>query len=182
MKIIGLYTSSTKNGNTAKLVKAAIESACECGADTEELYLNDYCIEYCRGCMSCMRIGSCIISDDFALLKEKLYNADGIILGSPSYGMRPTARMKNFIVDRLGMLSVYTSAFGSKYFAGISTAGGMGASKVAKELAKTFAIGFFKRGYVTGSFGCTLSKKCNWSKTIDDYPEYIKKDIRCNIF
>lgn len=95
MKIIGLYTSSSRNGNTAKLVRAALESAEKFGAKTEEFYLNDYRIEYCRGCMNCMRTGSCIINDDAAVLKNELYNAAGIILGSPAYGRRPAARLKN---------------------------------------------------------------------------------------
>ncbi|MFP4562660.1 MAG: TetR family transcriptional regulator [Spirochaetia bacterium] len=73
---------------------------------------------------------------DFEELKQKLYGSDGIIFASPSYGIEPTARMKNFIKDRIGMFTVYTSSFGGKYFAGISTAGGIGAKQVARHVAR----------------------------------------------
>jgi len=90
------------------------------------------------------------------MLKAKLHAADGIILASPSYGIEPTARMKNFITDRLGLLAVYTSSLKGKYFAGISTAGAIGAKAVAKKLARTYSPGFFGRAYVSGWVGTAV--------------------------
>jgi multimeric flavodoxin WrbA len=90
------------------------------------------------------------------MLREKLHAADGIILASPSYGIEPTARMKNFLTDRLGLYAVYTSALKGKYFAGISTAGAIGAGAVAKKLARSFSTGFFGRGYVSGRLGVAV--------------------------
>ena len=59
--------------------------------------------------------------------------ADGLILGSPSYGIRPNAIMKNFL-DRIGLFNAYAAMFGDKYIVGVSTAGGIGAKQVAKQL------------------------------------------------
>jgi multimeric flavodoxin WrbA len=89
-------------------------------------------------------------------LREKLSAADGVIFASPSYGVEPTARMKNFVTDRLGLFTVYTSALRGKYFAGISTAGAIGATTVARKLARAFSTGFFGRGYVSGRLGVAV--------------------------
>ena len=153
MKITAVIGSPSRNGNTAVLARAALEAARSEGADTEEIVLSEHHIEYCRGCMNCMRTGTCLIEDEAFALRDKLYASDGIILASPSYGIQMTARMKNFLVDRIGMFTVYTSSFGGKYFVGISTAGGIGAKKVARTLAEEYAAGFFRRGYISGSLG-----------------------------
>jgi multimeric flavodoxin WrbA len=172
MKIVAINGSPNRTGNTAKLVREALASAEESGAEeaggrstgveVEHVFLADHRLAYCRGCLSngtrkfCMSAGRCIIPDDMETLKEKLYEADGVVFASPSYGIEPTARMKNFITDRLGLYAVYTSALREKYFAGISTAGAIGAGTVAKKLARTFSTGFFGRGYVSGWLGVSV--------------------------
>jgi hypothetical protein len=80
-----------------------------------------------------MKKGSCIINDDFALIKDEMIHADGIIIGSPTYGLAPNAMMKNFL-DRLGMFSVYTSLLKDKYIIGVSCCGRFGAKKTAKQI------------------------------------------------
>jgi multimeric flavodoxin WrbA len=139
-----------------------MSGAADSGADTEEIFLADYKIEYCRGCISrnvkdhCMATGTCIINDDVNMLKQKLYNADGIVLASPSYGIMESARMKNFITDRIGMFTAYTSSLGRKYFVGVSTCGGIGAKTVAKNMANHFTSGFHQRGFMTGYIGAAI--------------------------
>jgi multimeric flavodoxin WrbA len=164
MRIVAIQGSPNRNGNTARLVREALAGAWEAGAavEVEEVFLADHRLEYCRGCLSngtpkfCMSTGRCVLGDDLERLREKLSAADGVIFASPSYGVEPTARMKNFITDRLGLFTVYTSAMRGKYFAGISTAGAIGATAVARKLARTFSTGFFGRGYVTGWLGVTV--------------------------
>jgi len=156
MKVIGIISSPHRDGNTATLVRDALGGARVQGAEIEEIYLPDYDIQYCRGCMSCMARGRCGIADDFEEIREKVYAADGLIIGSPSYGIAPNAIYKNFL-DRIGMYSVYTSSMSGKYVAGISTAAAIGAGKVARKLTE-LADGFFARGYVSG----TLGAKAGW--------------------
>ena len=174
MKVIAVLSSPSKNGNTAVLAREALNAAKASGADTEEIFLADYKIEFCRGCMQCMRTGTCPLNDDFERLKAKVYNSDGIILGSPSYGMAPNARMKNFLIDRMGMFTVYTSSLSGKYFLGFSTAGAVGADKVAKELAYSSTFGIFKKAYASGYLGATLGTKKFEMKRIEDYPDKMK--------
>lgn len=159
VKIVAVNGSPNRNGNTAVLVQEAIRGAREAGAEVEEVFLADYRIGFCRGCLSngarsfCLSTGRCVQADDLEPLRQKLYEADAVILASPSYGVEPTARMKNFLTDRFGLYAVYTSAMRGKYFLGLSTAGAVGAPQVARKLAATFATGFFGRGYVSGSLG-----------------------------
>ena len=153
MKITAVIASPSRDGNTAVLARAALDEAGKAGAETDEIFLADHRIEYCRGCLTCMRTGSCVIDDDAWALRDRLYRSDGIILASPSYGIKPAARMKNFLTDRIGMYSVYTSSMGGKYVAGISTAGGIGAKTVARGLSEEYVAGFFRRGYSSGSLG-----------------------------
>lgn len=176
MKITAVLGSPNRNGNTSVLVNEALRGALEIGAETEILFLADYRIEYCKGCLSngakeyCMSRGICNINDDAAALRKKLYESDGIIFASPSYGIQPTARMKNFLTDRIGMYTVYTSRLGGKYFLGLSTAGGIGAPTVAKKLAAEFAHGFFQRGYVSGSLGVHVGHDC-----IEKHPDALDR-------
>ena len=158
VKIIAVLGSPTKNGNTCILAREVLRGAVDSGASVEEIFLADYNIEYCRGCINktekhCMSEGQCIIKDDSNSIRNKLYEADGIIFASPAYGIKETARMKNFLVDRIGMFTVYTSSLAEKYYVGVSTCGGIGANTVAKNLAKHFVGGFHKRGYLTGYIG-----------------------------
>ncbi len=162
MVITAVPGSPNRNGNTAKLVRRALEGAYTLGARVELIYLRDYRIEYCNGCLSngsdtfCLARGRCIIADDAELLKGKLMASDGIILASPSYGIQPSARMKNFLTDRIGMWTAYTSGFAGRYFVGISTAGGIGANKVARDLAFSSTVGFFGRAFASGWQGALV--------------------------
>ena len=151
MKIVGIASSPHRNGNSVGLLREALKGAQEAGAETEEVYLPDYDITYCKGCMNCLSSDRCAIPDDLNRLREKLVEADGLILSSPTYGLAPNARMKNFS-DRIGMHSVYRSLLGDKYVAGIATAGAVGARRTARTLT-SIADGFHRNGRVSGILG-----------------------------
>ncbi len=163
MKVIGIISSFDSRGNTAKLVLKALEGAKDGGAETESIYLNDLQLSYCTGCMSCLKFGKCVLPDELEKLRQKLYEADGIILGSPTHALSPNAIMKNFL-DRIGLFSVYSGDLEDKYIAGISTAGRMGAKSTAKMLT-SLGGSFFGRCYISGVLGLAIG----WDK-IDNYP------------
>jgi multimeric flavodoxin WrbA len=181
MKIIAILGSPKKNGNTSILAREALRGAKESGAEVEEIFLGDYNIEFCRGCMMCMHDGKCAINDDFEQLKAKVYQSDGIILASPSYGLAPTARFKNFWTDRLGMFTVYTSSLGGKHFLGFSTAGAVGAKKVAKELGFGSTAGIFLTSYCSGYLGVAVGAGDSGMKNIELFPEKITRAYKMGI-
>jgi hypothetical protein len=73
-------------------------------------------------------------------------------------------------MDRIGMFIVYTSGLSGKYFVGVSTCGGIGAKKVARNLGYRFVGGFHARGFSSGSIGVTLG-----NNRIEDFPEQLEK-------
>lgn len=151
--VVGVISSAREGSNSAAMVREALKGAAELGAKTEEIYLPGLKIEFCRGCLTCMRRGRCFMDDDFQTVRERLYKAGGIIWGSPTYAGAPNAIMKN-VIDRLGMYEVSTSSLGGKYMAGISSANSGGtAKKVAKGLSRFGSGGTFLRSYSSGFLG-----------------------------
>jgi multimeric flavodoxin WrbA len=176
MLITAVLGSPSREGNTCVLAREVLRGARDAGAEVEEMFLADHHIEFCRGCISrdakkmCMSSGECVIDDDVNMLRQRLYDSDGIVLASPSYGIMPTARMKNFMVDRIGMYTAYTSSMGGKYFVGVSTCGGIGGKKVARSLAEQFVTGFHRRAYSSGFIGVKLGYD-----RIESQPEALKE-------
>lgn len=97
MKILAINGSHRVGENTSKLLQMALDEAAALGAETEMVDLAELDIEFCAGCNKCLFKPMCSISDDMDELKQKMLEADGIILGSPDYFSNVTARMKNFI-------------------------------------------------------------------------------------
>jgi multimeric flavodoxin WrbA len=158
IKVVGVISSARFNGNTATLVREALKGAEESGATVTEIFLPKKRIEFCAGCNTCMSSGKCVFKDDFEEVRDLLYDADGIIWGSPTYGLAINAIMKN-LIDRLGQYERFTSSLGGKYMVGISTCGGTGAKKVAKGLADFACSSLFKRGYNSGMLGVSIGAK-----------------------
>lgn len=154
IKIVGVISSSHYNGNSATLAREVLKGAEEEGILVTEIFLPKQRVEFCTGCLKCLE-DKCPFSDDFETIRKLIYEADGIILSSPTFAVAPNAIMKNFI-DRLGMYERFTSSLGGKYMVGISTAGSMGAGKVAKGLACLARDGVFRRGYVSGVLGVSI--------------------------
>ncbi|WP_141304117.1 flavodoxin family protein [Moorella sp. E306M] len=97
MKILGVVGSNRKHGNTSGLVKAALQAAEKENADTSTNFSRDYLIQDCVGCEGSKDTMRCAIKDDMQKLYPLLLEADGIILGSPTYFYNITSTMKAFI-------------------------------------------------------------------------------------
>lgn len=97
MKILAINGSRRKKGNTASLVESILAPAQAAGVQTETIFLGDYDIGACTGCEACAKSWDCVIKDDFAGIVEKLDEADGIVLASPTYWYSVTSDMKRFI-------------------------------------------------------------------------------------
>ncbi len=89
--------SPREDGNTAHLVKTALKSAEEAGAETELINIASMNIEPCIACDICKNIGECGIYDDMRVIIAKLQDADGIIIGSPVYFGSVTSQLKMFM-------------------------------------------------------------------------------------
>ncbi len=104
IRIIGVVGSPRVEGNTERIVTAALTAATEGGAETELVRLAGREIKPCDACLSCRKTGTCAIPDDFLPIFETMVQADGIILASPVYFGSATPQMKA-LIDRAGYLS-----------------------------------------------------------------------------
>jgi len=95
MKILGICGSHREESNTNKLIKKVAEAS---GVPFELIYLGKLDIKPCTGCSVCMtNEGVCSIRDDMDQVYEKLLNADGLIIGGPTYFFDLNGSTKDFI-------------------------------------------------------------------------------------
>ena len=93
-KILGIVGSCRRTGNSEILVKAVSEAAGD-GHSLELLRLADFHIKQCRGCYKCtLPGGKCILDDDLNFIIEKMVEADGIIISTPTYVRGPAGIVK----------------------------------------------------------------------------------------
>lgn len=102
MKLLAINGSPRKNGNTAILLKHALEGAGSEGAETELVHLYDLNFKGCRSCFACKRIGGksygkCASRDELTPILAKIPEIDAIIFGSPIYFGNVTGEMRCFI-------------------------------------------------------------------------------------
>jgi len=122
MKIVAIQSSpKKKNSNTLKLIEAALEGAREAGAETELIDLTKFNLNFCKGCVTCYRDGTCHQKDDYNALKEKIVAADGIIITSPNYIDNVTAQLKVFL-DRSANF-IHEQLLDGKYGLSLTTSG-----------------------------------------------------------
>jgi multimeric flavodoxin WrbA len=125
-KVLGLVASKRKLGNSEVLVKEALSQARKLGAEVAILRLTDFNFEYCRGCLRCIFLSQqCEIKDDLEFLFSQIVEANGIIVGSPTYGMFPPAVIK-LIMDRSGSFYARNNIFPQQKAVIISIAGSKG--------------------------------------------------------
>lgn len=130
MKILGIVGSMRKSGNTSNLVQATLRGCEKEGASTEVIYFSDYSLNNCRGCERCKDTYQCQVKDDMNDIYSLLLEADGIVLGSPTYYYNVSSLVKAFIdktysflffdeEDRSCWIS-YNEALGTKYAVAIA--------------------------------------------------------------
>lgn len=168
MKILGISSGLSYNGYTANLVRVSLQSAANQGALVEEIFLPDYEIKICRGCRNCLAKGKCCINDDLELLRQKIYQADGIIMGTQAFGSEPDPVLQNFIT-RIKFYAQHAASFSDKYLLTVATTETFGAQKASKMLTGLIS-GYLKSGFVSG----VLSFNVSWEQ-IEHYPEYLGK-------
>lgn len=103
MKVIAFNGSARSNGNTALMIKTVFAELEKEGIKTEMIEFSGKTIKGCTACGYCAKEKRCIIKDELNEWTQKIADADGIILGSPTYFSDITSEMKAFI-DRAGRL------------------------------------------------------------------------------
>ena len=108
MKVVAFNGSSRKGGNTAIMIKHVFTELEKEGIETELTELAGENIRGCKACYKCFekKDGHCAVRNDILNdLVDKMVEADGIILGSPTYFADITTEMKA-LIERSGMTSL----------------------------------------------------------------------------
>jgi multimeric flavodoxin WrbA len=108
MKAVAINGSPRSGGNTEIMLKKVLEPLDAAGWSTEYLKVGGQLV---RGCMACFKCWEkkdrrCVIEQDtMNEFLEKIYEADAVILGSPTYFADVSTEMKA-LLDRAGMVSL----------------------------------------------------------------------------
>jgi multimeric flavodoxin WrbA len=99
MKVLGIYGSPRKGGNSDQLLDKALEGAPSPGAEILRVYARDLTMCGCIECGGCDKTGECVVKDDMQTVYPLMDEADVIILSSPIFFYGLSAQVKA-LVDR----------------------------------------------------------------------------------
>jgi multimeric flavodoxin WrbA len=154
MRIVSIIGSPKGvEGNTGALLKFVLEGAENRGAQTEIIAIKGQEVKPCKGCDTCHKKGSCPQKDDYAMIKEKVMKADGLILASPNYISNVSAQLKTFLDRCCGV--VHCHEFLGKYGASVVTSGGGDEKPIADYLNHFLAV---TGGIPVGSVWATMAQ------------------------
>lgn len=99
MKVLGISGSSNQDGNNEKAIDKILEFIEKRGFETEQVFLSESNIKCCSDCNQCRENIECSIDDDMEKVREKLIDADAIVVSSPVYFGSVSAQLKS-LIDR----------------------------------------------------------------------------------
>ncbi len=139
MKIISIIGSPNgMRGNTGALLEIVLEGARNQGAETRTVAVKAGEVKPCLGCDTCHKKGVCPQKDEFNEIKERVMEADGVILASPNYIFHVSAQLKAFIDRCCGV--VHCLGFEGKYGASVVSSGGGEERPIAEYMNYFLAV------------------------------------------
>lgn len=176
-----------RKSNSHLIIEPLLEAAKQAGSETEEVFLIEKDIKYCRGCFTCWTKtpGECAIKDDMSDLIDLFLESDYVGMATPVYGMYMTGLLKNFF-DRFLPLAtprIHKKDDGTFYHEGrikrfpkqffIANSGFPGEHNF--DVLKTFFA--IARGSGTGDIILELYRNCGEALGIsdDDDPALIQR-------
>jgi multimeric flavodoxin WrbA len=104
-KILAIYGSPRREGNTTLLSDHAVQGALDAGAEVEKIVLRDLKMSPCLEIYGCKETGRCVIQDDFQKVHDQLLSCRALILASPIFFYTVSAHTK-ILMDRCQSLWV----------------------------------------------------------------------------
>ena len=105
VKIVAVYGSPRRQGNTARLLQKAVEGARDSGAEVAEIVLRDLKMSPCLEIYGCKNAGECRLQDDFQTARDQILASQGLMLASPVFFYTVSAHTK-ILMDRFQSLWV----------------------------------------------------------------------------
>lgn len=149
MKVLAINGSSRKDGNTADMLNLVLKELEKQGIETEHIQLAGQIIHPCKACFACVGKRNCVFGDDsFQELYRKMTEADGILLGSPTYSADVSSTLKA-VIERASVVSdTNPGMFRHKVCGTVAVARRSGAMNVIDTLNHFFLN---KETYLVGS-------------------------------
>jgi multimeric flavodoxin WrbA len=118
-KILVLFSSPRKKGNSAALANQIIKGSASEGANVEAVFLNGMNISPCQACYACQKKDSkgCAIDDDMQSIYPKLVEYDTWVIASPVYWFTMSAQAKLFMDRCFALLAYANNPFAGKRIA-----------------------------------------------------------------
>jgi multimeric flavodoxin WrbA len=113
MKVVAFNSSPRKEGNTQAILNMVLDEIKGAGIETEIYSMAGKPIQGCIACYQCFKNknGKCAVEKDIANeCIAKMREADGILLGSPTYFSDVTAGMKA-LIERAGLVARANDSF-----------------------------------------------------------------------
>jgi multimeric flavodoxin WrbA len=107
MKVVGFNGSPRKKGNTFIAIRKVFEALEKEGIETELIHIAGDSVQGCDACGICKKTkdGFCNIDSDMVNeCLKKMYECEGMIIGSPVYFGSVTPQVKS-LIDRSGYAS-----------------------------------------------------------------------------
>ena len=179
-RILAIYGSPRRKGNTALLLKRAVEGAKKAGADVEEIVLRDLKMSPCLEIYGCKKTGRCAIKDDFQAVYDKLLACDGLMLASPIFFYTVSAHTK-ILMDRCQSLWVKRywlekTSFGKKEFRRKGLFVSVGATK-GKRLfdGVLITVRYFFDALDMELWNSLLFRELDFEGDVLKHPEYLEE-------
>lgn len=102
-RVLVISSSLRENSNSELLARRFAQGAREAGHEVEAISLRGKELGFCRGCLTCLRTGRCVIGDDAAAIAEKMRAADVLCFATPVYYYGMSGQMK-VLLDRANPL------------------------------------------------------------------------------
>lgn len=176
-----------KKSNTCQITRMLLDrlAQADSGIAGEIITAGDVRLKYCAGCWHCMRKGGCPLdkADDMGMLRQKMLEADFIILGSPVYTMSVSGQMKTFL-DRMAAW-YHTMRLAGKPGITVATTAGSGLETVHELLAMLMAalgvisVGKLEtRGYFDGILADRDAAEAAAAQCAGEILPYVRGDQR----
>jgi multimeric flavodoxin WrbA len=143
-KVVAFNGSPRPNGNTSRLIDCVLGVLKREGIETEAVQLGGHLVHGCRACYQCFKNKDLRCSQTDDLINDciaKMVQADGILLGSPTYVTDVTTEMKA-LIDRATLVGkANQDPFRRKVGAAVVAVRRAGATHVFDTLNHFFLIG-----------------------------------------
>lgn len=113
-KVLILSSSPRKGGNSEMLAASFAKGAQAAGHSVETVFLREKTFGFCRGCLTCLKTGHCVIADDAVEIAASMHDADVLVFATPVYYYSVSGQLKTML-DRANPLYDSDYAFTKVY-------------------------------------------------------------------